>query len=66
MKIPDIIEKEEMQVAMTSVHVGIIPKCSHSALNATNFFPMFKCHTQPQDVTEYFPQYEGGDFQDSN
>ena len=66
MKIPDIIEKEEMQVAITSVCVDIFPKRSHSALNATNSFPMFKCQTQPQDVREYFPQYEGGDFQDSN
>lgn len=66
MKIPDVIEKEEMQVAMTSVCVNIIPKCSHSALNATNFFPMFKCQTQPKDVTDNFPHCEGGDFQDSN
>lgn len=66
MKIPDVIEKDEMQVAMTSVCVNIIPKCSHSALNASNFFPMFKCQTQPKDVTDNFPQCEGGDFQDSN
>lgn len=42
-KIPDFIEKEEMQMIMTSKCIDTILKYYHAAHNVSNFFQMFKC-----------------------